>query len=108
MSHLLHGLFFLLKLVAVLPELVHYLPVQVHLIFQPQTSVLQFVCHPLLLLQNTQVRKQWLRKKNTHVFMIYVGKYATFEIRKPSSNQDEYRHTKRKKLVRVKLLMKFI
>lgn len=69
MSHLLHGLFFLLKLVAVLPELVHYLPVQVHLIFQPQTSVLQFVCDPLLLLQNTQVRKQWLRKKKTLMFL---------------------------------------
>lgn len=26
-SHLLHGLFFLLKLMAVMPELVHYLPV---------------------------------------------------------------------------------
>lgn len=49
--HLLHGLFFLLKLVAVMPQLVHYLPVEVHLIFQPQTSVLQLVCHPLLLLE---------------------------------------------------------
>lgn len=82
---------------AVLPELVHYLPVQVHLIFQPQTSVLQFVCHPLLLLQKKQVRKQWLRKITTHAFMIHVGNYATFEIWKPSSNQDEYRQTKRKK-----------
>lgn len=54
--HLLHGLFFLLKLMTVMPELVHYLPVEVHLIFQPQTRVFQLVCHPLLLLQRKEGR----------------------------------------------------
>lgn len=56
--HLLHGLFFLLKLMAVMPKLVHYLPVEVHLIFQSQTSVLQLVCHPLLLLQKKEGNNQ--------------------------------------------------
>lgn len=59
--HLLHGLLFLLKLMAVMPELVHYLPVEVHLIFQPQTGVLQLVCHPLLLLHRKEGRKPLFR-----------------------------------------------
>jgi len=54
--HLLHGFFFLLKLMPVIPELVHYLSVQVHLIFQPQTRVLQLVRHSLLLLQRDRER----------------------------------------------------
>lgn len=52
--HLLHGLLLLLEQVAVMPQLVHDGSVQVHLISQPQTSVLQLLCHSLLLLQNTE------------------------------------------------------
>lgn len=37
-----------------MPELVHYLPVEVHLVLQSQTGVLQLVCHPLLLLQGKE------------------------------------------------------
>lgn len=48
---LLHGFFFLLEFMAVVPELIHDLPVEVHLILQSQTGVFQLVCHPLLLLQ---------------------------------------------------------
>lgn len=50
-SHLLHGLLLLLKLVAVVPELVHDCPVEVHLVLQPQTGVFKLVRHLLLLLQ---------------------------------------------------------
>lgn len=49
--YLLHGFFFLLEFMAVVPELIHDLPVEVHLILQSQTGVFQLVCHPLLLLQ---------------------------------------------------------
>lgn len=34
-----------------MPELIHDLPVKVHLVLQSQTGVLQLVCHLLLLLQ---------------------------------------------------------
>lgn len=51
-AHLLHGLLLLLELVAVLPNLVHDLPVQIQLILQPQTRVFQLVWNFLLLLQS--------------------------------------------------------
>lgn len=54
LPHLLHGFLFLLKCMAIVPELVHYLPVEVHLVLQSQTGVLQLVCHPLLLLQGKE------------------------------------------------------
>lgn len=56
--YLLHRIFFFLVLVAILPQLVQYLPVEVHFIFQPQTSVFQFVCHPLFLLQRKDDRER--------------------------------------------------
>lgn len=42
----------------IVPELIHDLPVEVHLILQSQTGVFQLVCHPLLLLQGKKNRLQ--------------------------------------------------